>query len=108
MSELQLATARTLARDMRAANRAVSRFSAQAVMRVSGFDSEIDVGLAKIEALTHATGAAMTAVSRVSAAQRNLEMLAPDASGRLAYLADDHLMSVASVLEGLRNSARRS
>jgi len=54
-----------------------------------------------------ATGAAMQAVVRVAQAQKHLEQLAPEASGRLAFLADDHMLAMAEVLADLRRELRR-
>lgn len=94
-------------RDGRRTSRAISRHQAGALMRVSGTDADTDVALAKMDNLTLATGSAMSAVARVAQAQRHLELIAPEASARLAYLADDHLLSVGEVLADLRHDLHR-
>lgn len=53
--------------------------------------------MGKVENLTMATGSAMQSVARVAAAQRQLEQIAPEASGRQAFLADDHLLGCAEL-----------
>src|SRR5690349_1792774 len=73
-------------RDYRRAGRAISRNRAGALVRVSGTDADTDVAQAKIDNLTMATGSAMSAVVRVTQAQRHLEQLVPEAAGRLAFL----------------------
>jgi len=70
-------------------------------------DADTDVAQAKIDDLTMATGTAMSSVVRVAQAQRHLEQLAPEAAGRLAYLADDHLLAMSEVLADLRRDMRR-
>lgn len=93
--------------DARRAARAISRYQSSARVQVAKVDSETDVALAKVDALTTATGSAMTSVLRVAQAQRNLEQLAPEAAGRLAFLADDHLLSMGDVMADLRRDLRR-
>jgi len=95
------------ARDGRRVGRVVSRNRAGALVRVSGMDADTDVAQAKIDDLTMATGTAMSSVVRVAQAQRHLEQLAPEAAGRLAYLADDHLLAMSEVLADLRRDMRR-
>lgn len=94
-------------RDGRKAGRVISRHRAGALARVSGTDADADVAQAKIDNLTMATGTAMSAVVRVAQAQRHLEMLAPEAAPRLAYLADDHALGMGEVLADLRRDLRR-
>ena len=93
--------------DVRRAARAISRYQSSAQVQVAKVDSETDIALAKVDALTTATGSAMTSVLRVAQAQRNLEQLAPEAAGRLAFLADDHLLSMGDVMADLRRDLRR-
>ena len=94
-------------RDGHRAGRAVSRNRAGALVRVSGTDADADVAQAKIDNITMATGTAMSSVVRVAQAQRHLEQLAPEASTRLAYLADDHMLGMGEVLADLRRDLRR-
>jgi len=93
--------------DARRAGRAVSRHRSGALVRVSAADAETDVAQAKLDNLTMATGTAMSSVVRVAQAQRHLEQLVPEAAGRLAYLADDHMLGMGEVLADLRRTMRR-
>lgn len=96
-----------LPRDARRASKSISRNRAGALVRISGTDADADVAQAKIDNLTMVTGAAMSSVVRVAQAQHQLELLAPEAAGRLAYLADDHLLGMGEVLADLRRNMRR-
>lgn len=107
MSDMQLFRPRPLSRDMREAGQLVSRAQVNAMVRTASADLSTDVAMAKIENLTMATGAASAAVVRVAQAQRQLEQMAPEASGRLAYLADDHALGCAEILADLRRQLRR-
>lgn len=93
--------------ETRLAGRAISRQRAGALVRVAAADADADVAQAKIDNLTMATGTAMSSVVRIAQAQRNLEQLAPECSGRLAYLADDHMLGMGEVLADLRRDLRR-
>lgn len=93
--------------ESRRVGRAVSRHRSGALVRVSATDADADVAQAKIDNLTMATGTAMSSVVRVAQAQRHLEQLAPEASARLAYLADDHMLGMGEVLADLRRDLRR-
>lgn len=94
-------------RNARRVGRAISNNHGSALVRISGTDADADVAQAKIDNLTMATGAAMSSVVRVTQAQRHLEQLAPEASARLAYLADDHMLGMGEVLADLRRDLRR-
>lgn len=94
-------------RDGRRAGRAISRNRSGALARISGVDAAADVVEAKIDVYTMATGTAMSSVGRVAQAQRHLEQLVPEASARLAYLADDHTLSMGELLADLRRDLRR-
>ena len=96
-----------LARDARRSSREISRGHLGTQIRTSQVDNATDVTLAKIENLTMATGNAMQQITRVSQAQRQLEMMAPDAAGRLAFIADDHMLGCAELLSDLRRNLRR-
>lgn len=96
-----------LPRDSRRVARTNSRCSAGGVVRVSSTDVETDVTLAKVDSATAVTGAAMSAVVRVAKAQQHLELLAPEASGRLAVLADEHVLAIMDVASDHRRALRR-
>ena len=91
----------------RRAARAISRHRLDAHVRVAAVDADTDTALAKIDNVTMATGNAMSAVVRIEQAQRHLEQLAPEATGRLAYLADDHILGASEILADLRRDLRR-
>lgn len=96
-----------LTRDVRRTSRGISRSRSYAQLRMAGISDETDVAMEKVEALTAATGSGMSAVTRVAQAQRQLETLAPEASGRLAFLAEAHVLAVGDSLQDLRRSLRR-
>ena len=93
--------------DARRAGRAVSRYQTGGQLRTAQVDVDTDVAIGKAEAVTAVTGAAMANVVRVAQAQRHLEQLAPEASGRLALLADDHALTMADVCTDHRRAVRR-
>ncbi len=95
-----------LTRDSRRAGRAITRSRSFTQVRLAVVDDEADVTMQKVEALTSATGAGMGAVTRVAQAQKHLEALAPEVSGRLSFLADSHLLAVGDALQDLRRSLR--
>ena len=96
-----------LARDARRFGREISRGRLGTQIRTSQVDNATDVTLAKVENLTMATGNAMQQITRVSQAQRQLEMIAPDAAQRLAFIADDHMLGCAELLSDLRRDLHR-
>lgn len=93
--------------DARRAGRAISRYQTGGQVRLAKVDTETDVAIGKAEAVTAATGTAMANVVRVAQAQRHLEQLAPEAAGRLAFLADDHMLGMAEIVADLRRDLRR-
>ena len=95
-------------REARQASKAIVRSRARAELRVAEADHSTDVVLAKVDNITMATGSAMQAVVKVARAQRELEQLAPEASHRLAYLADTHLLGCSELLDDLRREMRRN
>ncbi len=97
----------TVSGDARRAARTISRHQAHAQVRVSAVDVDTDVAMAKIDALTQATGSAMGAVVRVAQAQTQLEQLAPAASGRLNYLAEAHTHAMGDIMTDLHRDTRR-
>lgn len=96
-----------LARDARRTARTVSRYQGQGQTAVAALDVATDTALAKVDNATAATGHAMGAVVRVAQAQKQLELMAPEASGRLNLIADDHAMSVVEILADHRRAMRR-
>jgi hypothetical protein len=94
-------------RDASRASRVISRYRTGAQIRVGAVDADTDIAAAKVDGITHATGQAMGAVVRVAQAQRQLETLAPEASGRLALLADAHVLALSDLLSDLRRDLRR-
>jgi len=95
-------------REGRQASRAISRSKARTYVRIAEADDSTDVTLAKVENLTMATGSVMQQVVRVTKAQRELEQLAPEASARLNYLADDHMLGCSELLADLRRELHRN
>jgi predicted ArsR family transcriptional regulator len=93
--------------DARRAGRAISRYQTGGQVRTAKVDTETDVAMAKADALTAVTGQAMANVVRVAQAHRQLEQLAPEAAGRLAFLADDHLLAMSETVADLRRDLRR-
>ncbi len=93
--------------DARRTGRAVSKYQAGGQVRLSGVDTDTDVAIGKADAYTAATGNAMGDIVRVAQGQRHLEQLAPEASGRLAMIADDHALTMADILGDLRRDLRR-
>jgi hypothetical protein len=93
--------------DARRAGRANSRYRTGGQIRLARVDAETDIAIGKEEALTAVTGTAMACVVRVAKLQQQLEALAPDASGRLAYLAEDHTLGMAEVVADHRHELRR-
>ena len=96
-----------LSRDGRRYGREISRGRLGTLIRTNQVDNVTDVALAKVDNLTMATANAMQQVSRVTQAQRHLEQLTPEAAGRLAFLAEDHLLGCAELLADLRREMRR-
>lgn len=96
-----------LTRDVRRAGRAISRYQTGGQVRIAQVDTETDLALVKVDALTTATGNAMGAVVRVAQAQQQLELLVPNAAGRLAYLADSHMLAMGDLMQDLRRDLRR-
>jgi hypothetical protein len=93
--------------DTRRAARHVSRFQAGAQVRLAAIDSETDVALGKIDAATATSAQAMAAVIRVAQLHKNLELLAPEAAGRLAYLADVHMVGMGETVVELQRQLWR-
>jgi predicted RecB family endonuclease len=96
-----------ISRDARRAGRAITHGRLGTQITASRVDNITDVTLAKVENLAMATGNAMQQVIRVAQAQRQLEQMTPEAAGRLALLADDHMLGCADLLADLRRDLRR-
>lgn len=96
-----------LSRDARRYGREISRGRLGTLIRTNQVDNATDVALAKVDNLTMATANAMQQVTRVTQAQRHLEQLTPEAAGRLAFLAEDHVLGCAELLADLRRDMRR-
>lgn len=110
MSDLQLwyqGGNAPLLRDSRRAARHISRADAATQVRLACTDNETDVSSAKVESVTAVTGQAMTAVARVAQAQKHLETMAPEVSGRLSMLADNHAISMVELMADHRRALRR-
>lgn len=93
--------------DGRHAGRAISRGQSRSLVRQARVCQEADVSSTKLDSITALTGQAMSNVVRVAQAQRHLEQLAPEASGRLAYLADQHMLAMGETLSDARRDLRR-
>ncbi|GAA4969466.1 hypothetical protein [Kineococcus glutinatus] len=91
----------------RQTSRVISRLRDQGVVRAAVIDADLQAALDKVDAQTTAIGSSMAAVVRVAQAQRQLEQLAPEASGRLALLADSHALGLADVVTDLQHRLRR-
>lgn len=95
-----------LSRDSRRAARAISRNRSATQVRLARASDETDVALEKVRAQTEATQYAMGAVTRIAMAQRQYEAMSPDVSGRLSFLADEHLLAMGDTLQDHRRSMR--
>lgn len=95
-------------RESRHAFRSISRNRASTEVRIARVDGSTDVAVAKLDGLTMATGSAMQQIVRIAKVQRELEQLAPEASVRLNFLADDHLLGCSELLADLRREMRRN
>ena len=97
-----------VSREARHAGKAIARSRTRAELRIAEVDASTDVTLAKVDNLTMVAGTAMQQVVRVARVQRELEQLAPEASGRLNFLVDDHLLGCAELMSDLRRELRRN
>lgn len=93
--------------DVRRGGRAISRGRLATQVRVARVDDDVDEAIARADGYTTATGAASADVLRVARLHKELETLAPEVSGRLALLADDHALTMVDILGGLRRDLRR-
>lgn len=93
--------------DVRRGSRAISRHQVATQVRIARVDDDVDQAIAKADGYTAATGAASADVLRVGKLHKELEALAPEVSGRLALLADDHALAMVDILGDLRRDLRR-
>src|SRR4051812_19652463 len=85
-------------RDAKRAAVAISRHQLGSQVRQAQADSDTELVIGQMEDDTIATGSAMEKIIRVTRLQRQLEEAAPEASGRLALLADDHGFGMADAV----------
>jgi hypothetical protein len=90
-----------LSRESRRTGRAISRVHGDGQVRQAAIDAEVDVTMAKLDAVTTGTGQALTAVARVAQAETALAQNFPGASGRLAFLAERHMLAASDIVEVL-------
>lgn len=96
-----------LLRDARRTTRAISRVNSGGQIRQAQVDVETDVAICKIESITIATGQALGAVARVAQAETAMAQNFPGASGRLAFIAERHMLHVSDVVDDLQRTLRR-
>lgn len=96
-----------LPRYIRRAARDLERYQLDNKVKAGKADSDTDAAMAVMEDDTMATGKAMEQVVRVARLQRQLEEMAPEASGRLALLADEHAFGMADDINRLRRRLSR-
>jgi hypothetical protein len=102
MSDLMLYTgAAALSRDSRRTGRAISRVHAESQVRQAVIDAEVDVTVAKIDAVTTSTGHGLTSVARIAQAETVLAQNFPGATGRLAFLAERHMLAASDMVDDL-------
>ena len=96
-----------LDRDHRRTSRVISRVASGGQIRQAQVEVEADVTAAKIDAITGATGLGLGAVAKVAQAEQALMQNFPTASGRLAFIAERHMLAVGDVLDELHYQVRR-
>lgn len=96
-----------LARDRRRVGREISRTQSTGLVRQSAIDVETDIAIGKIDAITATTGQALGAVAKVAQAETALAQNFPGASGRLAFIAERHMLYVGDAVDELHNRLRR-
>jgi hypothetical protein len=94
-------------RDARRLSRSRSGMNVSREIREALTDVETDVAIGKMQNVTMATHAGMSAIVNVASSQKSLEQMAPDTSGRLALIADSHALEMADTLQDLRHRLRR-
>jgi hypothetical protein len=94
-------------RDIRRAAQQLARYQLANQVRIAVMSSDTDVTIEQMEDDTVATGSAMEKVVRVAQLQRRLEEIAPETSGRLHLLADEHAFGMADDVARLRRRLNR-
>lgn len=87
--------------------RDVTRYSTSTDLRRAAVESTVDLAIAKINGYTSASAAASNSICRVARAQTNLELLCPEAAGRLNFLSEVHAMAMGELLSDLVHQLRR-
>jgi hypothetical protein len=106
-NEIVLFSSGALARDARRTTVAVNRVYSRGEIRQAEVDVESDVAQAKLDAVTRLTGQAMTAVARLAQAETALTQNFPAASGRLAFIAEQHMLLSGDIVADLHYRVRR-
>lgn len=96
-----------LRRDAQRSGRAISRRVASGQVREADADLATGVAIAKVQSHTAVTAAGMTDVARIAQAQQQLELMTPAAAGRLAMLADSHVLGIVDVQADHLRALRR-
>jgi hypothetical protein len=94
-------------RDVRRAAQHLARHQLANQVQIAAMSSDTDVAIEQMEDDTVATGSAMGNVVRVAQLQRRLEEIAPEASGRLNQLAEDHAFGMSDDVARLRRRLNR-
>lgn len=97
-----------LTRDARRTGRQIQRAQSVGQLRQAVIDVETDIAIARVEAVTAATGQAMGSVARVAQAELALVQQFPQASGRVAFIAERHMLALGDIVDGLCRQVRRS
>jgi hypothetical protein len=88
-----------IARESRRVARGVCHVQGDGQIRQADIDTEADVTDGKLGAITSGTMHAMTAVANVARLEMVLAQNFPSASGRLAYLAEGHMLAAGDMVE---------
>lgn len=96
-----------LSRDARRASRSISRSEARRAVRSAEIAQEAQIVVEKQDAMSFAVGSAMAKVTQVAQAQAQLELLAPQASARLNYIAETHALTLGAMVSDLAHDLRR-
>jgi hypothetical protein len=94
-------------RESRLAAREIARDSFDLQVRQSRIANETEATIAKGQSITAFTASAMTDVARIGQLQHQVELLAPDTSARLAFLADSHAFAETELLMDHQRRIRR-
>jgi hypothetical protein len=94
-------------REVKGAARTLFRHQLANQVQIAVMASDTDVVIEQMEDDTIATGSAMEKVIRVALLQRRLEEIAPETSGRLTLLAEEHTFGMADDVGRLRRRHNR-